>query len=169
MLRRRWPWPATVAFVLLIGAFQSCGGGSSPSTPVVQAQPATTSTSTTSTTTTTTLRPAPTPDPPGMCDGVTAPNRCDVGNGPPPATARCQDGQWSCSQTRSGTCSGRRRRVLRVSWADLLTRQSMKRKDNREGWINSARPWRLRIGHLRYPRWGGRCETGRSECDDVER
>jgi hypothetical protein len=86
-----------VAFVLL----GSCGGGGSPTTPVAQ-QPTTTTTSTT--TTTTTL--APTPDPRGFCDGVLAPNRCDVGSGSPPATARCSDGLWSCSETRSGTCSG---------------------------------------------------------------
>jgi hypothetical protein len=59
--------------------------------------------------------PSPTPRPPGggggggggaTCDGTPAPNSCQVGNGPPPATARCNDGLWSCSQNRSGTCSG---------------------------------------------------------------
>jgi hypothetical protein len=49
--------------------------------------------------------PAPPPSR-GTCDGVQAPNRCDVGSGSPPATARCNDGLWSCSQSRSGTCSG---------------------------------------------------------------
>jgi hypothetical protein len=55
--------------------------------------------------------PAPNPNPPGgggagTCDGQPAPNSCQVGNGPPPATARCNDGLWSCSQNKSGTCSG---------------------------------------------------------------
>jgi hypothetical protein len=57
-------------------------------------------------------RPTPAPPPrgggggeAGMCNGVPAPNSCDVGTGPPPATARCNDGLWSCSQNRQGSCS----------------------------------------------------------------
>ena len=90
------------------------GGGNAPTAPPPPPAPAPT---TTTTTTTTTLAPAPPPttQPPppnpnpgpstGTCSGVTPPNRCDVGSGPPPPTARCNDGMWSCSQNRSGTCS----------------------------------------------------------------
>src|SRR6266545_2672853 len=88
-------------FVFVVGG-NSCGGGSSPSAPVAQPPVATTTTSTT----TTTLQPAPTPDPRATCDGIIPPNRCDVGSGSPPATARCNDGLWSCSENRTGTCSG---------------------------------------------------------------
>jgi hypothetical protein len=53
-----------------------------------------------------TPRPTPPPAPSATCDGQPVPSRCTVGDGPPPPTAKCQDGQWSCSQDRSGTCSG---------------------------------------------------------------
>lgn len=94
--RRGAAWLPLVAAVSVV-LLQSCGGGSAPSQPTGS-----------SPTTTTTMPAAPKPDPPntGTCDGVPAPNRCDVGNGSPPATARCNDKLWSCSKNRSGTCSG---------------------------------------------------------------
>lgn len=42
---------------------------------------------------------ATTPTPSNSCSGV--PSRADCGT----PTARCNNGQWSCSQNRSGTCS----------------------------------------------------------------
>ena len=64
--------------------------------------------------TTTPTNPNPNPTPPPnnpppagpSCNGAPVPSNCTVGNGPPPPTARCNDGQWTCSQTSSGTCSG---------------------------------------------------------------
>ena len=66
----------------------STGGGSNPNPPP--------------------NNPPPNNPPPAgpTCNGASVPSNCTVGNGPPPPTARCNDGQWTCSQTSSGTCSG---------------------------------------------------------------
>jgi hypothetical protein len=51
--------------------------------------------------------PAPHPGPNGpACDASSIPaNATCINNGTPPVTAVCDDGVFSCSQTRSGTCS----------------------------------------------------------------
>jgi hypothetical protein len=97
--------------IVVLLAMPACGGGGSSPTSVAAPPPTTTTTSSTSTTVTTTsttsstARVTTTTTPQATCDGVAAPNRCDVGSGSPPATARCNDGLWSCSATRQGTCS----------------------------------------------------------------
>lgn len=104
--------------LLLLSA---CGGGSTGPTTVASQAPsiATLAPAPTSTPTPTPDPPAaPTPKPPkasptpdsggggsATCAGDAAPSSCQVGTGPPPATARCKDGLWSCSQHRAGTCS----------------------------------------------------------------
>lgn len=102
--------PVTVAVVSFL-SLVACEGGSGPPTqantppPVAAPAPTTTTLAPAPPPTTQPPAPAPTPDTRGTCDGVTAPNRCDVGSGNPPPTARCNDGLWSCSQNRTGTCS----------------------------------------------------------------
>ena len=53
--------------------------------------------------------PNPTPAPPptsGTCSPSSIPRNADcIGNGSPPVTAVCNDGAFSCSQNRQGTCS----------------------------------------------------------------
>jgi Carboxypeptidase regulatory-like domain/Bacterial Ig-like domain (group 2)/Protein of unknown function (DUF3761) len=50
--------------------------------------------------------PAPTPPPGGTCPASSIPaNAVCIGNGTPPVTAVCNDGAFSCSQNRQGTCS----------------------------------------------------------------
>ncbi|PYR87776.1 MAG: hypothetical protein DMF84_30765 [Acidobacteria bacterium] len=51
--------------------------------------------------------PTPHPGPNGpACDASSIPgNATCIGNGTPPVTAVCEDGAFSCSQNRSGTCS----------------------------------------------------------------
>jgi len=51
--------------------------------------------------------PTPHPGPNGpACDASSIPaNATCIGNGTPPVTAICDDGAFSCSQNRSGTCS----------------------------------------------------------------
>ncbi len=69
----------------------ACGGGSSPSSPPVPL-------------------PTPTPTPAAYSCANPAPF-CTEGCGGKdepacaPPTAWCKDGEWSCSQTRAGTCS----------------------------------------------------------------
>ena len=75
--------PRTTALALALCVLLACEGGTPAAPPPVANNPTT-----------------------GTCNGVVPPNRCDVGSGSPPPTARCKDGLWSCSQTRSGTCSG---------------------------------------------------------------
>jgi carboxypeptidase family protein/uncharacterized protein DUF3761 len=52
--------------------------------------------------------PTPSPSPALMCNGATVPSVVDCLNnqGRLTPTAQCNDGLFSCSQTRSGTCSG---------------------------------------------------------------
>jgi hypothetical protein len=111
---------ALLLTVVLPSCGGSSGGGTTPNTVPAVAQ----ATATPIPPTPTAVPPTPTPQTgggggggnprptatprstAGICNGVQAPNSCQVGNGPPPATARCNDGLWSCSQNRSGTCSG---------------------------------------------------------------
>lgn len=95
-----------LGFVLMFVA--ACGGGTSSAPPFSGAsglptpRPATAATAiptaspTPTATATATRTPTPEPTPRSFCDGVAAP----AGR-----TAMCNDGSWSSSQNRSGTCS----------------------------------------------------------------
>jgi hypothetical protein len=53
------------------------------------------------------VAPPPPPTPDGTCSAATIPsNAVCIDSGKPPATAVCVDGAYSCSQNRSGSCSG---------------------------------------------------------------
>lgn len=107
----------------LVSFLAGCGGGGGTSTPTSPATPAPVIVATPtpapspSPTPQSTPTPAPTPTPTAppptttlvsrTCNGDVVPANatCTVGNGPPPPTAQCNDGRYSCSQNRSGTCS----------------------------------------------------------------
>lgn len=54
-----------------------------------------------------TPRPTPPPGPSYTCNGATVPAlvNCPNDQGVKPPTARCNDGSYSCSMSRNGTCS----------------------------------------------------------------
>lgn len=100
---------APLVFLVTAAAlvFPSCGGSKTATAPTVVAttttttlQPTTTTSTTTTSTSTTTTTTVPTPSG-GIpaCTGSRPQAPCGL------ATGQCNNGQFTCSQTRSGTCS----------------------------------------------------------------